>query len=467
MNIILGTPPSEGSKWGTDGLPVLGLAYLAGSIAHIPEIQLKIVDGLAEGLTTDQMVERILAYSPDLFGISATSHSIMRAIKLLTALKREKPDILTIAGGYHATAFDKLMLEEIPQLDMVLRGEADRSFPQLCQRLLEKKPLSGIDGLSIRNGKEIIRGKAQYIKNLDTIPFPDRTAFTCKSYWKSYGGFKLLPLSSPATVISSRGCAHNCTFCSKLTPGSRVFRMRSAENVFSELQHLYNSGYRLVGFVDENFSQNVPRVRKICDLILQHKLDMRFAFQGTLHNLSQSDLDLMHRAGFDIVAVGVESGSDAQLKRYKKAASSEEIGQGILRAKKANMFVLGFFIHGGPGETEEDCNASKRFIRKIKPHMAGTGVLTIQPGSRLWEAMTEDEPSVTSIESSRIRMIHSFPGQLTQKTIEGRIKSFQAAFILSCFHWRQILEFIRLFRNNPTVRYGITHLFRRKSDRTA
>jgi anaerobic magnesium-protoporphyrin IX monomethyl ester cyclase len=461
MNIVLATPPADGSSWGMGGIPVLGLAYLAGSIRHLDGVRTFIVDGLAEGLTTDEAVHRIEMLSPTVFGISFTSLSVMRAAGLLAALKKRLPDLLTLAGGYQATAFDDVLLREIPQLDLVLRGETDQSFPELCLRLIQDRPLPGIKGLSFRDGKRIVRGSAQYIRSLDRLPFPDRSAFTFSGYWKQWAGFHLPPLPPATTMISSRGCPNRCTFCSKLTPGSRIYRSRSAENVLQEILLLYQSGIRLIAIADENFSQNVKRVRELCHLLIREAMDLRLAFQGTLHNLSQGDLDLMHRAGFDIALVGVESGSNSVLKRYRKAAGSQEIGLGIKRAKRSKMFVIAFFIHGAPGETEADFNRTLQFVRTFRPHAVDSGGLMIHPGSSLWEDLVCKKNTPRTLEDTRVRMITDFSGQLDEQTINRRTRIFFSVFLASCFHWKRLGDYPRLLRYNPTVRYAVTHLARK------
>ena len=72
-------------------------------------------------------------------------------------------------------------------------------------------------------------------------------------------------------------------------------------------------------FHDDNFSRSAKRLDSLCEMLRSADFKMRFWFTGTLHNLSQSTLDNMQQVGFDLVAVGVESGSDKQLKRIEKS----------------------------------------------------------------------------------------------------------------------------------------------------
>jgi len=423
-------------------------------------VEVRTVDAISEGLNAAEAIERIISLSPDVVGVSMTSASIQRGLRLLTGVKRARPEILTIAGGYHATAFDDLLLGETPELNMVLRGEADSSFPELCRRLLSDVDIAGVPGLSYRVNGDVVRCEPQYIEDLDSVPFPDRATLDFQGYWQTSDRWLLPELPRLATIISSRGCPHSCTFCSKLTPGSKKCRTRSAENVFREVQQLSAEGYEVIFFVDENFTNNINRISQLCHMIIDHDLGVRFLFTGTLHNLPQSVLDLMHRAGFDMAFVGIESGSDAQLKRYKKSGNSRVFAGGIRRAKKAHMVVHGYFILGGPGETSLDSRATNEFVRKAMPHSCGIAELMVYPGSALWDDLVGPQLPENTIEASCNRHIHTIAGQISKEIVDGRIRDFNKAFIRSWLSWRRIPELIDLLRFNITVRSLVLNVFK-------
>ncbi len=457
MNIVLATPPFSGGRKPLRSLPSLGLAYVARGVNNLSEVKVNILDCTAEGLSMDEAVTRILDFEPDMVGLSVHSGSIHRTQKLITAIKAERPNVISIVGGYHATAYDNLLLKDIPQIDMAMRGEADFSFPLLCERLLRSKSVEGVPGLSYRSNGRIIRGQPQIVEDLDSIPFPNRKLMESPSYWTGALGIEIPRILHAATIVSSRGCPHQCTFCSKLNPEFDRYRLRTAENVFQEIQYLHKSGYNLVAFVDENFSHNVKRLKRLCHLILDHNLKMRFIFQGTLYNLDDATLKLMHSAGFDGAAVGIESGSDRQLRRYKKPSNSRNLANGIRRAKKAHMFVYTTFICGAPGETREDHQETCRFVQDVRPHFCSIGGLYVFVQSSIGKDLLGQSPP-QNLEASRSQDIHNFPGQLDKKEIDARIDEFQKAFAKSYRNWRRIPEFFDLVFHNPTVRIFLRRL---------
>ncbi|MCK9376038.1 MAG: B12-binding domain-containing radical SAM protein [Syntrophobacterales bacterium] len=427
----------------------LSLGYLAASVKKFPEVTVRIVDAYGEGLTVDQAADRVLALSPDLLGVSSTSFCYPSGIRLISRVKSARSDVVTVMGGYHATRFDNLLLKVIPELDLVIRGEGDESFPELCRRLLRSESLAGLPGLSYRANGEVVRGIPQQIEDLDAIPFPARELLDYDGYFHQFGGFRLPKVPPTANVASSRGCPYHCTFCPKLFPEWR-YRMRSAENVFQEILEIQRAGFKMAFFQDENFSYDIPRLEKICHLILEHNLKMRFAFQGTIHHLPESVFQLMHRAGFDALFVGVESGSEAQLRRYGKPATAKGLAEGIRRAKRAHMLVVGFFVYGGPGETDQDFEATQKFIQEIRPHISAGSALSIQPHAILWDKLLGN-PEPLSLADSHPRQMYTVPGQHNIEVIRRRRRGLRQAFAKSWRHWRRLIDILDLLKFNRSA----------------
>lgn len=453
MNLVLATSPSEEDRHGVRSMAPLSLGYLAACLQQLPGVTVRIVDAYGEGLTVNQATERVLALAPDLLGVSSTSFCFPSGMRLVSQAKARKNDLVTVMGGYHPTAFDALFLKELPVLDFVIRGEGDESLPELCRRLQRSEPIAGLPGLSYRANGGVVRGEPQQIENLDAIPFPARELFTFNGYYHQFGGFEMPTMPRIANVASSRGCPYHCTFCPKMFPQWR-YRMRSAENIFQEILTLQAAGFEMAFFQDENFSHSITRVEQLCHMILEHNVQMRFAFQGTIHHLPESVFQLLHRAGFDALFVGLESGSDAQLKRYGKPATSKGLAEAVRRAKKAHMFIIGFFIFGAPGETQQDFQATQNFIRTAQPHICGATALSIHPQALLWEDLIgQDE--LASLEFSGPQKAYVISGEHSKQVISQWRRGFQQAFAQSWRNWRRLIDAIDLFLHNPSVRLVI------------
>ncbi len=146
MNIVLSTPPAEGSMDFVGGPAPMGLLYVAASLPVDPNITVHLTDPTVEGLTAKEAAEKIVALEPDLFGMSVFSTNIERGLRLLKLVKEMRPTVTTILGGVHATIFDELLLDQVPELDFVFRGEAEKGFPDLVGRLMIGADVAGVPG---------------------------------------------------------------------------------------------------------------------------------------------------------------------------------------------------------------------------------------------------------------------------------------------------------------------------------
>jgi hypothetical protein len=124
------------------------------------------------------------------------------------------------------------------------------------------------------------------------------------------------------------------------------------------------------------------------------------------------------------------------------------------------MFVHGFFMCGGPGETSRDCQATYEFVRKVRPHSCGMAELMVYPGSALWDDLVGPSLPENTIDASRNRNIHTIAGQPSKEVIDARIRGFNKAFAWSWLSWRRIPEVVDLFRFNPTVRTVLINVLR-------
>ena len=451
MNVVLATAPHSDSPWNRESFPPLGLLYVAGGLRHHAGITVHVVDAYGESLDVEQAAERLLALSPDIIGLTVTSRNVEDAQQLIAACKAARPQSAIVAGGIHPTLFDRLLLKEIPELDFCIRGEGEESFAALCRRLTKGKDVAGLPGLSYRSRGDVVRGQPQRVEDLDSLPFPDRALLTHQEYGRQWYGYELPDLPKMTTAFSSRGCPYQCTFCADTRICGSKLRVRSANNVFEELQELSHEGYKFVIFFDDNLVFDVPRLNRLCRLIIEGRLDMRFACAGTVHNLPQSTLDLMHEAGFDVFFVGVESGSDSQLRRYRKPASRKAMAAGIVRAKKAHIAVLASFINGAPGETERDFQDTLDLVREVNPTVANIGPLMVHPGSSLWEELNgAEEPK--ELAQTFSRPIWRYPGQIDTSTVRQRARAFQEAFGRTFWAWCRVYEFLDLLLHNPSWR---------------
>ncbi len=357
--------------------PHVGVACLV-SFLKEKGIQISIFDeGIEEsGL---KLIQKIDNFKPDLIGISIFSYSYGFAKNLLKIIK-SRCDIPVVAGGPHVSAIRSEIMENA-YIDFAIKDEGEYPLLMLIEGMGNIScGFDRINGLIWRKGKEVFENPdAPYIENLDALPFPDYEAFNIKRY-PCYKG-KTLPL------ITSRGCPFGCNYCSvRLSMGQR-FRARSAENVFAEIQRLYGQGWRSFDINDDCFSLDKQRAEKICDLIIQDKLDIRFQLYNGIRadTVNPNLLRKMKRAGCYFISYGCEAGNNRILKLINKGITLEQVRDAVKWTNEAGIHNSVNFIIGHKEETQKDALDTINFAASLPTDFVNFYNLLPYPGTESFE----------------------------------------------------------------------------------
>lgn len=383
MKIMLATPLMKERRADLQYIP-LGLAYLA-SVLEKAGHEVSVLDVRAELLNEKQILSRVLAFNPSVFGITSNTCQINEAVGLLELVKKNFPNIITVIGGPHVSALPEATLNEFPFIDICVAGEGEITITELCERLQNNAELKSVHGLAYRNnGKVLLNEQRAEIKDLDLLPFPDRDLFPLAIYNKLAIECKSKPL---ATMITSRGCPHGCTFCCKAVFGSNI-RMRSAENVIEELEYLVEKkGYREIHIIDDNFTFDAERAKRICREIIRRKWKVNFALPNGIrvHNFTEELAGLLKQAGFYFLWFGVESGDQKVIDEIKKGIKIEQVVSAVAISKKFGFFTGMYFVVGLPGSSQQSEMMSLELAKRLEPDVIGVGIFTPYPGSALYK----------------------------------------------------------------------------------
>ena len=376
MNILLINPPGKISFVS----PPLGLLYIAASLKEDGH-NVSLVDYNLEKISDDDLGQIITEKKKEAVGISVVTPKVYGAMELAKLIKEKFPEIIVIAGGPHATLMPEEMMKECPAIDFIIQGEGEIRSKELFSKLESKTDYSEIDGLVFRKSGQIINNKVKgYIADLNALPMPARELVDIKRY-----ASKLKTSVYPATtMMTSRGCPFRCIYCSKPVTGSRI-RSLSPEKVLKEIEELANKyGIKEIIFYDDSFTIDKPRVMKICDMIIERKIKMRWQCETRANLVDQEMLNKMKESGCYLIAYGIESGSDRVLAILKKGLTKEQIRKAVEMTKKAGIQVLGYFMLGIPGETEEDIKETIKFSKELNLDFAQFSIATAYPGTELY-----------------------------------------------------------------------------------
>jgi anaerobic magnesium-protoporphyrin IX monomethyl ester cyclase len=335
----------------------VGLCSMASYLAR-RGVESRILDGYAHPRSLESWVSIILDERPDFVGIGTTTSSFLEGIRLAQALKRAAPSVRTVFGGAHISSLKEQCLRDFPAIDYGVVGEGEEALHELLVR--DGRDLDDVEGILHRpDGRDSVAftGHRKTQIRLDDLPFPayDKLEDFPSAYNLPIFSF---PDHPTASVISSRGCPYQCSYCDR-SVFKRGFRYNSPEYMHALLVYLGRRwGIRHVTFYDDIFTANRKRVEAFCDLMARRPPGMTFSCAVRANQLDDGLLVMLRAAGCWQISFGVESGDPDIVKVHRKQTDLDDIREKVDLIHKRGIRVKGLFIVGLPGETEETVRRS-------------------------------------------------------------------------------------------------------------
>jgi anaerobic magnesium-protoporphyrin IX monomethyl ester cyclase len=313
----------------------------------------------------------------DLLGVSSYSPSSTADEQIIRLARRMRPDLLILFGGYFPTLRSDIALGTT-EADIVIRGEADFATAEVVCRLDKmgarhpfgpevREAIEGISGVRVRyfdiRGEHITPDTGKILLSsveLDNLPTPLWNIAPLEQY-KRFWGSRYIDFST------SRSCDRRCPFCSIVDVGFRgAVRAMSPDVVLHRLVESVNMVPNLeyVFFADAHFTYSRQRTLEICKGLADYKrrgllpADLSFGCETRVDTLYDDVLDAMQAAGWSQIWIGLESGSPATLKQYRKGQSVDQGRQAVRAVSQRGMTVIGFLMVAAPDSTVGDILAT-------------------------------------------------------------------------------------------------------------
>ena len=309
----------------------------------------------------------------DVLGLQILSHNRVCTYRAIEAFTRR---IRIVIGGIHTSIMYEQIVEKYHNVIAVI-GEGELTFAEI----LEGKPLADINGIAYWGWEMVeVTPPRELIQDLDALPFTKHEAFCSKD--------KVI-----ASLMTSRGCPFNCSFCSLDLISRRKVRYRSPDNVVAELIHikkiLPNIGW--VWIHDDSFFLDIERTIAICDRIEAANLGIKFMCSARFKPLSERLVKALERAGCIQVLMGLESGCQRILDRARKKITQYDVIKAFQLFKDSPIHVTAFLIVGLPGEDEESVDETWQFVNYLQSikytHYETIPILMVYPGTEIYELM--------------------------------------------------------------------------------
>lgn len=314
-----------------------------------------------DGNVTPLDIEHLKTF--DIIGVTGMivqRHAFIDVLKQLA-----DHDGLVLVGGSYASV-DPTFFDEL--CDVIFIGEADETWPAFFDHLRDGEPIKPVQIQAERT-------------DMSTLPLPRYDLIDPKSYIF-------------ASVQFSRGCPFMCEFCDIITIFGRKPRTKTPEMMLAELDSLVERGFKIVFLIDDNFIGNKKLAREFLIRLVEWQEEngypLRFSTEASLNLADEPELlDLMARANFGLVFIGIESANPESLAETRKVQNLRGDSQiaKLSRIREAGLIVIAGFIVGFDSDDSRIFETQRAFIEEANIAVAAVGTLTAIPSTPLYDRL--------------------------------------------------------------------------------
>ncbi len=312
-----------------------------------------------------QHIEQVVRdFHPDIVGVTNLfSTQMSKAFAVTDLIKKVDKNIKVVVGGPHATAVPQDFLAS-QSIDMVVVGEGELTVLDIVDYYVGKKEIQDVKGAAYMQAGMLKVNAPEYIQDLDSLPYPAYHLVDMEKYFQlAAAGFGSRPNDifyqpmREVSMITSRGCPFECTFCAIHPTMGYKYRMQSPEYVVEHIELLVKQ-YRVnfIHFEDDNLTLSPPRFEKVLDMLWEKQT----LFEWDTPNGVRADalprrlLEKIKRSGVRELRIAIESADQSVLENVvRKRLDLDKVMESVKNCKELGIQLSAFYVVGMPGETKE------------------------------------------------------------------------------------------------------------------
>lgn len=379
------TPVRKRDEYGHSSDPFFYpfFAY-ASAVLHKENCDYTVLDGQKLKLAQQHVMKAVEKENPDVIFSILGLPSLGGDLSMLNSIKDALPNTTIVCVGTSC---------KVLQQEIFARSKVDflstSAYPYvsnialLLEALEQRQDIRKVPSVSYVKEERIITNAKGPEQNLNELIPPryhdlDLSGYEC---FRDYDGDRY----SYIPVLGSQGCSYACYYCPYPLGFGMRWNGRSPESIVNEIEYLSSRGVHGLMFRDQSFPMDEKRAIKICDLIIDRKLDVPWFCEARVDHLNRRILGLMRKAGCKAIQLGVETGDEVLIKEAKPQADLGIIRRAFRLTKEFHLCSMAHIIFGWPDETIETMKRTGRFVGELAPERVNWNFLTPYPGTRLHE----------------------------------------------------------------------------------
>lgn len=334
--------------------------------------------------SNEEVASLTVKEKPFAVGISSLAYNFYSALDIANKIKSLNSNVIIIFGGYQPSANPSIL--ENKSIDYVVIGEGEETFKELLDNISNKGNLKNVKSIAYTSNGKIIVNEPRTRLDLSKLPWPKRAAELLKGC--AHSGLTYPPPNkqiSAAQVTYSRGCPHDCPFCSSPRLWGMKIEYREPKEVVNEIKYLKEKfGTNFVFFTDLTFNANKDKVFELCEKIINTKLNINWFAMSRL----EDDFDtakIMKDSGCSVLGFGVESLIDYSLSKIKPMQNFEKIKTMLQVTDSVGISNRCYFMIGYPWETKESLTELLDRMKQLNIDSLRMNFIAPFPGTKLFE----------------------------------------------------------------------------------
>jgi len=431
---------------------------LAASLLREVGCEVRLIDATAERIGIDQVISRLdgEAFTPTLILFPTTTPTLDADVASLARVKRRYGAPM-FCFGPHASTAPAQSMERASEVDGMFVGEPEEAMLQLAQ-LPSVDRVGDVASITWRDATGTVHPHRSHgsFARFAAMPYPAWDLLTLDRY--------ALPLVNKRYVIveTSRGCPYTCDFCVAPIHQGHKFRERSAKSLVDEIERTHRElGVDFFYLWGDTVTLNVKTFSAFCEELIARNLPIQWFGNARADNLTDpAFVHRLKRSGCWMLALGIESESDAVRKDMVKRLERQKIQAAFKNMRDAGIRSFAFFIFGYPGETRQSMDQTIEYAIQLDPDFANFYPAVPYPGTALYDKCVRESLLPPELGQDWAKMEYSYyllrgNGLDEQLVIDAINRAKRRFFLRPSYMARHVSDVARIAFSKQNIVWGV------------